>query len=324
MNTAQPLKGVILNQNPATTKPKCWYREEDMLIPIANVPLIEWILEGYKQVGIRETLISIGPDSHQISTFCGDGSRWNMTLTYNDENTTNFTNILESQISTFTEKASLLVTLGPILLGEEVYRKAVCQLIDNPSKCICLWQNYIEDTSPQTVSLGVYLLSSNMYQQLCKISQLKTWRSGFDQIPYLSFCDNSDILKLAVSQQPYSAQSPEIYLDSNKRMIKCGNQKNFIPKIIADNFSSPNLVLRPPVLVAPKAELERCQIGPGVCLGHGVYVGHGTIIENSVVMPGADIGDGASISHAIIGRNETVENRSVIHGNSDQVITVPS
>ena len=107
-------------------------------------------------------------------------------------------------------------------------------------------------------------------------------------------------------------------------MIKCGNQKNFIPKIIADNFSSPNLVLRPPVLVAPKAELERCQIGPGVCLGHGVYVGHGTIIENSVVMPGADIGDGASISHAIIGRNETVENRSVIHGNSDQVITVPS
>ena len=106
-----------------------------------------------------------------------------MTLTYNDENTTNFTNILESQISTFTEKASLLVTLGPILLGEEVYRKAVCQLIDNPSKCICLWQNYIEDTSPQTVSLGVYLLSSNMYQQLCKISQLKTWRSGFDQIP---------------------------------------------------------------------------------------------------------------------------------------------
>ena len=91
---------------------------------------------------------------------------------------------------------------------------------------------------------------------------------------------------------------------------------------MADNFSSPNLVLRPPVIVDDTAELERCRIGPGVCIGPGVRIGHGAAIEHSVIMAGADIGDGASISRAVIGRNASIANRSVVHGRADRVTVV--
>jgi mannose-1-phosphate guanylyltransferase len=89
-----------------------------------------------------------------------------------------------------------------------------------------------------------------------------------------------------------------------------------------DNFSSPNLVLRPPVILDDTAELERCRIGPGVCIGPGVRIGHGAAIEHSVIMAGADIGDGASISRAIIGRNASIANRAVVHGRADRVTVV--
>ena len=97
-----------------------------------------------------------------------------------------------------------------------------------------------------------------------------------------------------------------------------------MPEIMDDNFSSPNLVFRPPACVDTTAELERCRIGPGVCIGPGVRIGHGAAIEHSVIMEGADIGDGASISHAVIGRNAGIENRSVIHGRADSVRVVRS
>ena len=132
------------------------------------------------------------------------------------------------------------------------------------------------------------------------------------------------VLNMALDQQPYGALTPESYLDSNERLLDLVGLETTTPEIMADNFSSPNLVLRPPVLVAAAAELERCRIGPGVCIGSEVHIGHGAAIEHSVIMSGADIGDGASISHAVIGKNASIENRAVIHGRADRVIVVRS
>ena len=132
------------------------------------------------------------------------------------------------------------------------------------------------------------------------------------------------VLNMALDQQPYAALTPESYLDSNLRLLDLGGLEATTPEIMADNFSSPNLVLRPPVLVDAAAELERCRIGPAVCIGPEVHVGHGAAIEHSVIMSGADIGDGASISHAVIGRNASIENRALIHGRAERVIVVRS
>ena len=134
------------------------------------------------------------------------------------------------------------------------------------------------------------------------------------------------VLDLDACHPPFDVTSPEAYLASNERLLASDPEstRSALPEIMDDNFSSPNLVMRPPVIVDDTAELERCRIGPGVSIGPGVRIGHGAAIEHSVILAGADVGDGASISYAVIGRDAGIENRAILHGRADRVIVVRS
>ena len=171
---------------------------------------------------------------------------------------------------------------------------------------------------------GSISLRPDVYDVLYDGSEPGTRACSFDAALDMLADRGDSVLNMALDQQPYGALTPESYLDSNERLLDSVGLETTTPEIMADNFSSPNLVLRPNVLVDAAAELERCRIGPAVCIGPEVHVGHGAAIEHSVIMSGADIGDGASISHAVIGKNASIENRAVIHGRADRVIVVRS
>ncbi len=55
------------------------------LMPIQSKPVLELLIKWLRRNDIREVYITTGYLSHLIKTFCGDGSQWDMKITYTEE-----------------------------------------------------------------------------------------------------------------------------------------------------------------------------------------------------------------------------------------------
>lgn len=58
------------------------------LLKIADKALIEYSLEGLVNAGFSEIVINVAYLGQQIKTYCGDGSRWGVSIQYSDEGET--------------------------------------------------------------------------------------------------------------------------------------------------------------------------------------------------------------------------------------------
>lgn len=331
------VRGVILTANRDAAGAAGWDGCPDLLLPLANTPFVEQILTEYARAGVRETLISAGRDTGQIASRYGDGARWDMALAYQDAREGQRLQERVSEMAAFTKGAPFLVSPGPLLLESEVYSRLV-QSYGERSPCGIRAGRHAGNTysAGNTCSkadgdadggFGIYLMSPRIYEILnCVGTRNESPESLFYAALDEFAARGETVLNLDVDHPLYCVGSPEAYLESNERLLASGSviMKKKLPEIMSDNFSSPNVVMHPPAIVDDTAEIERCRIGPGVCIGPGVRIGHGAAIEHSVIMEGADIGDGASISHAVIGRNTSIENRAVIHGQADHVAVVRS
>lgn len=356
MEESGSVKGVILTADRDAGGSVAWDCGSGLLLPLANTPMVERILDGYERAGVKETLIAAGRDTGEIAALCGDGARWDMTLVYlacRDD--TDGQGVVEQgeqglfervrELAAFTKNAPFLVTAGPVLLEPGVYRSLVHFYGESRPCGIRAGRRAGNTAGDADRAAGIYLMTPRILDSIAPrlLDSMALHDTGAlgnvdsrDGILASLFGPTLDefaargetVLNQDPDHPPFSVGSPEAYLDSNERLLASigasDGEEIALPEIMDDNFSSPNLVLRPPAIVDATAELERCRIGPGVCIGPGVRIGHGAAIEHSVVMEGADIGDGASISHAVIGRNASIENRALIHGRADRVRVVRS
>lgn len=325
MGTTGALKGVILTADSDDGDSPGWCPGTGMLLPLANVSMVERILDEYERVGVKETLVAAGSDTREVASLCGDGTRWNMALTCMDASEDYRPNRIMKEVASFTGEAVFLATLGPVLLPAEAYARAI-QMHDDQDlrglRGLRLREGNRDASDDRHGSDGVHLLAADV-RGFVDESDGSTGRAcSFGSILDTLAGRGERVLDMAPEYEPYDVGTPETYLESNEQLLESTDLDVAPLEIMADNFSSPNLVLRPPVIVDDTAELERCRIGPGVCIGPGVRMGHGAAIEHSVIMEGADIGDGASISRAVIGRNASIANRSVVHGRADRVTVV--
>ncbi len=335
------VRGVILTEVRDVAEPAVWDGCPDLLLPLANKPLVERILSEYARAGVRETLISAGRDTREIASLCGNGARWDMILTYGDaRDAPNAPDAPVGQhlhervreLAAFAKDAPFLVTPGPLLLESEVYARLVQSSREHRPCGIRAGRNARSTSCTSgdaAVDSSVYLITHRSCDALEKTSTHGHTLNGLLDAVLDDLSGRGETvlnLDLEPGHPPFDVRSPEAYLASNERLLASGSAsaETEFPAIMDDNFSSPNLVMRAPVVVDDTAELERCRIGPGVCIGPGVRIGHGAAIEHSVIMSGADIGDGASISYAVVGKNAGIENRSILHGRADHVIVVQS
>ena len=326
MGTIGSLKGVILTADSGEGGAAGWGFGTGMLLPLAKVSMIERILNEYERAGVKEALVGAGSDTREVASLCGAGARWNMALAYLDQPEARSPHEILKEVAAFTGEAVFLATQGPALLPAGSCLRAVQMHDDQDLRGIRLWESKADATGDGHGRDGVYLLAADVRGFVDERDGADGRACSFGSILDTQASRGDRVLDMAPENEPYNEPydvgTPETYLESNERLLESTAQDTAPPEIMADNFSSPNLVLRPPVVLDGTAELERCRIGPGVSIGPGVRIGHGAAIEHSVIMEGADIGDGASISRAVIGRNASIENRSVVHGRAERVTVI--
>lgn len=79
---AKNMKGLILAGGHGTGMRPITHALQKQLIPLANKPILYYAIEDLAEAGIKDIGIIVGPNKEQIKKTMGEGSRWNVKITY--------------------------------------------------------------------------------------------------------------------------------------------------------------------------------------------------------------------------------------------------
>jgi glucose-1-phosphate thymidylyltransferase len=76
------MKALVLAGGEGTRLRPITHTSAKQLIPVANKPILFYGLEALRDAGIREVGIVVGPTADEVRAACGDGSQWDLDITY--------------------------------------------------------------------------------------------------------------------------------------------------------------------------------------------------------------------------------------------------
>jgi NDP-sugar pyrophosphorylase family protein len=79
------MKAVVLAGGRGTRLRPLTFSVPKPLLPIAEKPILEIILKNFKKYNITDIIISVGYQGELIKAFCGDGSKFGLSIKYVDE-----------------------------------------------------------------------------------------------------------------------------------------------------------------------------------------------------------------------------------------------
>src|SRR5436190_15379249 len=86
-------------------------------------PILEHILNGLLQAGIRDVFIVTGFHAEVVEDYFGDGSKWGARITCGRQETQDGTGKAPEVAEAFVGAASFILTYGDILVKPETYQR---------------------------------------------------------------------------------------------------------------------------------------------------------------------------------------------------------
>lgn len=330
------LKGLILSGGTGSRLRPFTYSTAKQLLPLANKPVISYVVEAMTDAGIRDIGIVVGSNGWQISEHLGDGSRYEARLTYIEQDAPlglahavqsarsflgedDFAvflgdNFLKGGIRAHVEAFRQSGAAGQILLKRvpNPQQFGVAEL-DTDGRLRRLVEKPVSPPSDLAV-LGVYLLRHPFFEAAGKITPSARGELEITDALQAMLDGGHDLRGHVIDDDWVDTGGPEDLLRANRSVLEHQSPAG-LEYLGPGSDTSGNVrveagarvigtVIEGPAIIGHGAELYDSRIGPGTSIGPRVQVMRGRI-ENSIVMEGASI-DGARITDSIIGRNAHV------------------
>lgn len=333
------MKALILSGGKGTRLRPLTYTGAKQLVPIANRPILAYVLDNIANVGIKEVGMIISPETgDEIKSTIGDGSKWGVAIKY----------ILQSEpkglahavvtAREFLGDDPFVMYLGDNLIGcgieefVDTFNKtradAVILLkpVDNPQafgvaqadssgKIICL-EEKPKNPKSNLALVGVYIFSKEIHSAIANIKP-----SSRGELEITDAIQNL----ITIGKPVHSHRLDTWWLDTGKKddllaansivldewfKRKIKGEVDAASQItgrvtIEEGAVIKNSTLRGPIVVGSGAVIEDSFIGPFTSIGGDTRIKK-SIIEHCVILNGAEVSHVDRMEDSLIGRNAKV------------------
>jgi glucose-1-phosphate thymidylyltransferase len=333
------MKGLILAAGKGTRLRPLTYTTAKHLLPVANRPIIFFVIEQIALAGIWEVGLVVSPENVDVMrSAVGDGSRWGVRITYiiqekpkglahavsvsegflGHDKFLMFLgdNLIEGGVAPMVEKFERGTAAAIVVLKEvEDPRQFGVAVLDKKGHLEKLVEKPKEPPSNLAVA-GVYMFSEQIHEAIKKIKP--SFRGELeitDAIQELLNMGETVQVNVLEGWWLDTGKKDDI-LEANRVVLDEYAKRSIQGDVSADSKITGRVevaktakivrsVIRGPAVIGDAAVIEDCFIGPYTAVG-SVSALKNVIIEHCVILEGCKLEDVGRVEDSLIGRNARV------------------
>jgi len=299
------------------------------MMPVANMPFIEFVIRRLQQHGIKGIILAISHLAEPIKKYIGNGSRFGVCVNYAVEETALgtagavknaeqyldyesfvvlngdiFTDLdLSAMVSLHRQRrAKITIALTPVVdpthygLIETDIKDRVIRFLEKPSR---------EQITTNMINAGTYIMETEVLNSIPKKKMFSFEHEVFPPLlqkgePIYAFTSSSYWMDIGTPQKYHQLNRDLLNGQSNQFSF---NNDNRI-------FIGKNAIVHDTVEISDSAVIgNNCSVSQNVKLNGAVVIGANNIIgagakiEDSIIWHNTEIESGATIRHSIIANN---------------------
>ena len=324
-STLGGVKGLILSGGSGRRLRPLTHTSAKQLVPIANKPILHYVVEDLVSVGVVDIAIVVGDTGDEVRASVGDGSRWGATITYVYQEAplglahavlvageflrddpfvmylgdNMFEDSLDRVVEGFVDSgdaARLLLARGegPSAFGvaELDDSGAIVGLVEKPA-----------DPPSDLALVGVYLFGASIHEAVRSIQPSARGELEItDAIQWL-LDDGADIDHWVLDGW---------WIDTGKKDPLLACNRLVLARLVGDGVvidegaEVVESTLVGPVVVASGARIVDSTVGPSVAVGAGCRIEGSTVVD-SVLMEGSAVLGHRRVVASVLGREAQVQ-----------------
>ena len=333
------MKGIILHGGHGTRLRPLTHTGPKQLLPIANKPMSEYCIDAIKECGITDIAIIIGGiGSQKVKDYYGDGSRFNLKISYIEQDEPRGIAHAINLCKNFIGKEKFLVFLGDNIIQKSINNIAkkfeqndydalmlLCE-VNNPkqfgiahivdNKIVKIVEKPKDPPSNMAVT-GIYFLTESFFEIYSRLTP--SWRNELEITDALQMLleENFKIDFEMITDYWKDTGTPDDIIHANGEILK--NMKPYFSGIkengaelssntmIGNNskLSSSSKLLGPCIIGENCSIGENCTIGPNVSIGNNSKLKNCNI-QNSIIMENCIIDSNMKIRNSILASNSSI------------------
>ncbi len=331
------MKAIILCAGEGTRLRPLTHTGAKHLIPVANKPVVHYVIEDLVRAGIRQVGVVVSPNVERaFKRNLGDGSRWDAKIEYIVQREPKGLAHAAACAQDFLGDAPFVMTLGDNLLEqgvgayverfrrEKAHAMVLLHAVDNPSafgvaklegeRVVQLLEKPKNPPSNLAI-VGVYLFDPSVFEAIANIEP--SWRGELEITDAMQrmIDDGLRVVPAQVEGWWRDVGKPEDMLDANRLLLE-----KIEPRLEGDIDQATTVrgrvwveagavvrqsELRGPLIVGAGTRVERSFVGPFTALAEHCFV-QNSEIEYSIVMEHSKVRGVQRIDHSLIGRHVEV------------------
>jgi len=319
-------------------------RRPKPMVPVANRPLLEHVLEAVVDAGIDHVVFVVGYRQERIRNHFGDGGEWDVDIDYVEQSTQLGTGHAVLQAESAVDGPFVVLNgdriVDPSIVAEVCDRAASDETptmavtrVDHPraygvvtldgDRVVAIDEKPEGPVETGRINAGVYGFSPAVFEAIretttageltltATLNDLATSATGVHAVSYDDrWLDVSNLWDLL------AVNAALIGVDGSNAGTADGESASETAVDHPDSVSvADDVVLADTVRVGPNVTL-----GGATAIGRNATVEAGAVVENAVVFPDAVIGAGAVVRDAVIAGNARVGPNATIAGEPATVV----
>ncbi|MCD1294920.1 glucose-1-phosphate thymidylyltransferase [Methanocella sp. CWC-04] len=324
------MQAVILAAGEGTRMRPLTENRPKVMLPIANRPMLEHIINEVKKSGIRDVVLITGYKKESITNYFGDGSKFGVHIDYI---------VQEKQMGTGhafgmaakAVKGKFIALNGDVMVTSSHIKKVICRDEDAiiTVKEVADPRSYgvierdggsvirIVEKSPEPptnlANAGVYLFNASIFDAIKNTKLSPRGEIEITDSLQMLIDDGKRVGFEVMDEQWLDVGRPWELLTANELALK--KMKGSIEGEVEPNATlkgevsvgKGTLIRNGAYIVGPVVIGENCDIGPNcfirasTSIGNDVHIGNAVEIKNSVIMDGTKIGHLSYVGDSVIG-----------------------